>query len=144
MGVCFSELQPFTQARCFAQCGDTPCLWRCAAGERRERAEMLLKQVGLGHRLTHKPAELSGGEQQRVAIARSLANNPLVILADEPTGNLDSKASQEIMGIFQKMHQAQRTIVLVTHEPEIAAYARRVLYFRDGEIVREEVNDELR
>ncbi|HHY29768.1 MAG TPA: ABC transporter ATP-binding protein [Syntrophaceticus sp.] len=113
-------------------------------GERRERAEMLLKQVGLGHRLTHKPAELSGGEQQRVAIARSLANNPLVILADEPTGNLDSKASQEIMGIFQKMHQAQRTIVLVTHEPEIAAYARRVLYFRDGEIVREEVNDELR
>jgi putative ABC transport system ATP-binding protein len=113
-------------------------------GERRERAEMLLKQVGLGHRLTHKPAELSGGEQQRVAIARSLANNPLVILADEPTGNLDSKASQEIMGIFQKMHQAQRTIVLVTHEPESAAYARRVLYFRDGEIVREEVNDELR
>ncbi len=113
-------------------------------GERRERAEMLLNQVGLGHRLTHKPAELSGGEQQRVAIARSLANNPLVILADEPTGNLDSKASQEIMGIFQKMHQAQRTIVLVTHEPEIAAYARRILYFRDGEIVREEVNDELR
>lgn len=113
-------------------------------GERKKRAELLLNQVGLGHRLTHKPAELSGGEQQRVAIARSLANDPLVILADEPTGNLDSKASQEIMGIFQEMHQAQRTIVLVTHEPEIAAYARRVLYFRDGEIVREEVNDELR
>lgn len=112
--------------------------------ERRERAEMLLNQVGLKHRLTHKPSELSGGEQQRVAIARSLANNPLVIFADEPTGNLDTKASQEIMGIFQKMHQAGRTIVLVTHESEIAAYARRVLYFRDGEIVREEVNDELR
>ncbi len=113
-------------------------------GERRERAEMLLNQVGLGHRLTHKPAELSGGEQQRVAIARSLANDPLVILADEPTGNLDTKASKEIMGIFQKMHQESRTIVLVTHEPYIAAYAKRVLYFRDGEIVREEVNDELR
>jgi len=113
-------------------------------GERRERAEMLLNQVGLGHRLTHKPAELSGGEQQRVAIARSLANDPLVILADEPTGNLDTKASKEIMGIFQKMHKENRTIVLVTHEPYIAAYAKRVLYFRDGEIVREEANDELR
>ena len=113
-------------------------------GERRKRAKMLLGQVGLGHRLTHKPSELSGGEQQRVAIARSLANNPLVILADEPTGNLDTRSSKEIMGIFQKMHQANRTIVLVTHEAYIAAYARRIFYFRDGEIVREEVNDELR
>ncbi len=112
--------------------------------ERRKRAELLLKQVGLGHRLTHKPVELSGGEQQRVAIARSLANNPLVILADEPTGNLDTKASKEIMDIFSQMHQAKRTIVLVTHEPEIAAYARRTLYFRDGEIVQEEINNELR
>ena len=112
--------------------------------ERRKRAQELLEQVGLGHRLTHKPAELSGGEQQRVAIARALANNPLVIFADEPTGNLDTKSSLEIMEIFQKMHRAGRTIVMVTHEPDIAAYARRVIHFRDGEIVREEAKDELR
>jgi putative ABC transport system ATP-binding protein len=113
-------------------------------GERRERAEKMLTQVGLGQRLKHKPAELSGGEQQRVAIARALANNPLVVFADEPTGNLDTKSSNEIMEIFQKLHQDDRTIVLVTHEPEVAHYAKRILYFRDGEIVREEVNDELR
>ena len=83
--------------------------------ERRKRAQELLEQVGLGHRLTHKPAELSGGEQQRVAIARALANNPLVIFADEPTGNLDTKASLEIMEIFQQMHRTGRTIVMVTH-----------------------------
>ena len=112
--------------------------------ERRKRAQELLEQVGLGHRLTHKPAELSGGEQQRVAIARALANNPLVIFADEPTGNLDSKSSLEIMELFQKMHRAGRTIVMVTHEPVIAAYARRVICFRDGKIVREEAKDELR
>ncbi len=112
--------------------------------ERRKRAQELLEQVGLGHRLTHKPAELSGGEQQRVAIARSLANNPLVIFADEPTGNLDTKASLEIMEIFQQMHRSGRTIVMVTHEPDIAAHASRVIYFRDGEIVREEAKDELR
>lgn len=112
--------------------------------ERRKRAQVLLEQVGLGHRLTHKPAELSGGEQQRVAIARALANNPLVIFADEPTGNLDTKASLEIMEIFQQMHRTGRTIVMVTHEPDIAAYARRVIHFRDGKIVREEAKDELR
>lgn len=112
--------------------------------ERRKRAQVLLEQVGLGHRLTHKPSELSGGEQQRVAIARALANDPLVIFADEPTGNLDTKSSLEIMEIFQKMHRAGRTIVMVTHEPDIAAYARRVIHFRDGEIVREEAKDELR
>jgi len=112
--------------------------------ERRKRAQELLEQVGLGHRLTHKPAELSGGEQQRVAIARALANNPLVIFADEPTGNLDTKASIDIMEIFQQMHRTGRTIVMVTHEPDIAAYARRVIHFRDGEIVREEAKDELR
>ena len=112
--------------------------------ERRKRAQVLLEQVGLGHRLTHKPSELSGGEQQRVAIARALANDPLVIFADEPTGNLDTKSSLEIMEIFQQMHRTGRTIVMVTHEPDIAAYARRVIHFRDGEIVREEAKDELR
>lgn len=112
--------------------------------ERRKRAQALLEQVGLGHRLTHKPSELSGGEQQRVAIARALANNPLVIFADEPTGNLDTKSSLEIMEIFQQMHRTGRTIVMVTHEPDIAAYARRVVHFRDGKIVREEAKDEPR
>lgn len=106
--------------------------------ERRERAEALLEMVGLKHRLRHKPPELSGGEQQRVAIARALANDPQVIFADEPTGNLDSRSSHEIMRIFKEMHRAGRTIVLVTHEPEIARYAERILHFRDGALIREE------
>lgn len=115
----------------------------CYAGipphERQERAAKLLTLVGLQHRLQHKPTALSGGEQQRVAIARALANDPGVIFADEPTGNLDTKSGREIMGIFEKMHQEGRTLVLVTHDPEVARCAGRILYFRDGEIVREEV-----
>lgn len=108
--------------------------------ERRERAAALLARVGLGHRLKHKPPALSGGEQQRVAIARALINNPAVILADEPTGNLDSKTSYEIMGLFLELHAEGRTIVMVTHEPDIARYAERVLHFLDGAVVREEVS----
>jgi len=108
--------------------------------ERAARAEALLRRVGLGHRLRHKPTELSGGEQQRVAIARALVNNPAVILADEPTGNLDSKAGHEIMGIFQELHREGKTIILVTHEPNIARYAGRILYFLDGHLIREEAN----
>lgn len=112
--------------------------------ERRERAEELLEMVGLKHRLRHKPPELSGGEQQRVAIARALANDPQVIFADEPTGNLDTRSSHEIMRIFKEMHRSGRTIVLVTHEPEIARYAGRILYFRDGALIGEEaVGDEV-
>ncbi|HHW41113.1 MAG TPA: ABC transporter ATP-binding protein [Syntrophomonadaceae bacterium] len=112
--------------------------------ERRERAAELLEMVGLKHRLKHKPPELSGGEQQRVAIARALANDPQVIFADEPTGNLDTRSSHEIMGIFKEMHRSGRTIVLVTHEPDIARYAGRILYFRDGSLIREEaVEDEV-
>ena len=107
-------------------------------GERRERAETMLRRVGLGHRLKHKPPELSGGEQQRVAIARALVNNPAVILADEPTGNLDSRSSYEIMDIFKELHREGRTIVMVTHEPDIARYAGRIIYFLDGAVVREE------
>jgi putative ABC transport system ATP-binding protein len=107
--------------------------------ERHARAEQLLQKVGLGHRLTHRPPALSGGEQQRVAIARALANDPLVLFADEPTGNLDTKSSCEIMDIFTQLHQAGRTIVLVTHEPDIARYARMILHFRDGEIEWQEV-----
>ncbi|MEW6771448.1 MAG: ABC transporter ATP-binding protein [Bacillota bacterium] len=108
--------------------------------ERRERAAALLARVGLGHRLKHKPPALSGGEQQRVAIARALINNPAVILADEPTGNLDSKTSYEIMALFKELHAEGRTIVMVTHEPDIARYAERIMHFLDGAVVREEVS----
>ncbi|MGQ9512933.1 ABC transporter ATP-binding protein [Thermodesulfitimonas sp.] len=106
--------------------------------ERRERATALLRRVGLEHRLNYKPSNISGGEQQRVAIARALVNDPAVILADEPTGNLDSRRSHEIMAIFQELHAEGRTIVMVTHELDIAAYAQRILHFLDGVVVREE------
>ena len=106
--------------------------------DRRERAAAMLVRVGLGHRLKHKPPTLSGGEQQRVAIARALVNNPAVILADEPTGNLDSRTSHEIMALFKELHAEGRTIVVVTHETNIAGYAERILHFLDGVIVREE------
>ncbi len=107
--------------------------------ERRERAAALLTRVGLAHRLQHKPPELSGGEQQRVAIARALVTDPPLILADEPTGNLDSRTSHEIMAIFRELHKEGRTIIIVTHEPDIARYAGRILHFLDGTVVREEV-----
>lgn len=107
--------------------------------ERRERAVALLERVGLGHRLKHKPTALSGGEQQRVAIARALVNDPAVILADEPTGNLDSRSTHEIMALFKELHAEGRTIILITHEPDVARYAGRILYFLDGAIVREEM-----
>jgi putative ABC transport system ATP-binding protein len=108
--------------------------------ERAGRAEDLLRRVGLGHRLRHKPTELSGGEQQRVAIARALVNDPAVILADEPTGNLDSKAGQDVMAIFRELNAEGRTIILVTHELKIARYAGRMLHFLDGRLVGEEVH----
>lgn len=100
--------------------------------ERTERAEALLEMVGLGKRMRHKPNELSGGERQRVAIARALVNNPSLILADEPTGNLDTKTSYEIMEIFEKIQDAGNTVVLVTHEEDIAQYAHRIIRLRDG------------
>jgi putative ABC transport system ATP-binding protein len=103
------------------------------AKERRERAEAALQAVGLGERLGHHPNQLSGGQQQRVAIARALVNSPRLLLADEPTGNLDTRTSIEVMGIFQQLNEDQGlTIVLVTHETDIAAYATRVVAFRDG------------
>lgn len=100
--------------------------------ERLQRAKDVLDKVGLGDRSHHKPNELSGGQMQRVAIARALINNPAIILADEPTGNLDSKTSKEVMDIFSKIQEAGNTVVLVTHEEDIAAYAKRVVRLRDG------------
>ncbi|MDA3730721.1 ABC transporter ATP-binding protein [Niameybacter massiliensis] len=106
--------------------------------ERRERAYKALERVGLGDRVKHKPNEISGGQKQRVAIARALVNSPSIIFADEPTGNLDSKSSEEIMRIFQELNDEGATIVMVTHEPEIAAYTKRKVVFKDGKLTQDE------
>ena len=108
--------------------------------ERVERATSVLTQVGLSDRMDHKPNQLSGGQRQRVAVARALVNHPSIILADEPTGNLDSKTSVEIMGLFNEIHSNGNTVILVTHEEDIAAYAHRVIRLRDGIIESDNVN----
>lgn len=108
------------------------------ASKRIEMAKKALESVELGHRMTHKPNELSGGQRQRVAIARALVNNPSIILADEPTGNLDSKTSEEIMQVLERLHNQGNTIILVTHEPDVAAHAHRVLTILDGQIYKDE------
>ncbi len=107
-------------------------------GERKERAMKFLEMVGLGDKWKNRPNELSGGQKQRVAIARALTNNPKILLADEPTGNLDSQSEKEIMEIFKKLNEEGTTIIMVTHEPEIAHYASRVIHFRDGHILYDE------
>lgn len=106
--------------------------------ERREKAMHALEMVGLKDRIKHKPNEISGGQKQRVAIARAIVNNPDVIMADEPTGNLDTKSSIEIMKIFQNLNDEGRTVIMVTHEPDIAKYTKRVVRFLDGEIIYDE------
>ncbi|MDF2949444.1 MAG: transporter related [Sedimentibacter sp.] len=107
------------------------------APKRKQRAIELLEKVGLSDRINHLPNELSGGQKQRVAIARSLANNPPLIFADEPTGNLDTQSSEEIMEIFRSLNKEGNSIILVTHEPELAEYADRVIVFRDGSIIED-------
>jgi putative ABC transport system ATP-binding protein len=112
-----------------------------AKKQRREKARAMLERVGLGDRADHHPAQLSGGQQQRVAIARALVTEPLLIFADEPTGALDSRTSQEVMALFQALNRQGMTVVVVTHEADVARHARRILRFRDGRVVEDEHND---
>jgi putative ABC transport system ATP-binding protein len=106
--------------------------------ERTERAEKALQEVGLGERMYHKPNEMSGGQRQRVAIARALINNPAIIMADEPTGNLDTKSTLEIIDIFEKLNHEGKTVIMVTHEPELADMTQRILTIRDGKLIKDE------
>ena len=118
---------------------ELPLVYAGVSGkERLDRAKQALEKVELSQRSSHKPNELSGGQRQRVAIARALVNNPSILLADEPTGNLDSKTGIEIMALFERLHSTGNTIILVTHEPDIAAHARRVVVLRDGVIASDD------
>ena len=112
--------------------------------ERQQRAQLALENVGLGNRVTHKPNELSGGQRQRVAVARALINNPSIILADEPTGNLDTRTSVEIMGLLEEIHSKGNTIILVTHEEDIAQHAHRIVRMRDGLIENDYLNTDIK
>ena len=122
---------------------ELPLLYRgVSRSKRHELAIQALEKVGLGARITHKPSEMSGGQQQRVAIARAIAQAPPVILADEPTGNLDSASSKEIIEILKKLHAEGRTVILITHDNEIAAQAKRVIRIKDGKVERDYINED--
>lgn len=136
LGFVFQEFNLLPRASALANV-ELPLIYSGGAN-RRKRALDALERVGLGKRARHRPTELSGGEQQRVAIARALVNNPQVILADEPTGNLDSVVTREIMQIFCDLHKEGITVILVTHEPDVAQQASRIVELRDGNIVRDE------
>jgi len=118
---------------------ELPLIYGGDRRDRRDRAKRALQAVGLGERIGHKPTELSGGQQQRVAIARALLNDPSLILADEPTGNLDSRSSAEILAIFQRLNDAGKTVVMVTHEPDVAEHCKRIVRMRDGLVSGDEI-----
>jgi putative ABC transport system ATP-binding protein len=121
---------------------ELPLIYSGTSGpERKERALKALKRVGLSERIDHKPSELSGGQRQRVAIARALVTNPGILLADEPTGALDSRTGEDIMRLFDELHQEGNTIILITHEQEIADYANRNIYIKDGKIHSDRPNE---
>ncbi len=124
---------------------ELPLVYAGISGKARiEKAKVALEKVELMLRSTHRPNELSGGQRQRVAIARALVNDPSILLADEPTGNLDSKTGAEIMGVFDRLHQGGNTIILVTHEADIAAFAHRVIHIRDGQVEKDAIRQEAR
>jgi len=138
IGFVFQTFNLLPRTTCLANV-ELPLIYAgVKASERKERASEVLAKVGLGDRLDHKPNELSGGQRQRVAIARALVNNPSILLADEPTGNLDTKTGNEIMLLFEELYKAGNTIILVTHENEIAEYSRRIVRLRDGIIETDE------
>lgn len=123
---------------------ELPLIYRGVTGSKREElSRIALEKVGLAHRMEHKPAEMSGGQQQRVAIARAIAQAPPVILADEPTGNLDSHSTVEIMGILEELHREGRTVILITHDNEIAARAKRVIKIKDGQIETDTIQNSI-
>ena len=120
---------------------EVPLIYRGIGKRERRQLAVALEKVGLGHRLDHKPSQMSGGQQQRVAIARAIAAAPPLILADEPTGNLDSASSKEILQILKQMHASGRTVILITHDNEIAAQAKRIIHIRDGKIDSDTINE---
>lgn len=133
-GFVFQDFNLLPRATALANV-ELPLIYSGNVRRRRERAGEALERVGLGERANHKPTEMSGGEQQRVAIARALVNNPSLILADEPTGNLDTHSSAEIMSIFRQLHREGKTVVLITHEADIAAQAERIIRLQDGRMM---------
>lgn len=141
IGFVFQTFNLLPRTSCLANV-ELPLIYAgVKSAERKERAKEVLTKVGLGTRIDHKPNELSGGQRQRVAIARALVNNPSILLADEPTGNLDSKTGEEIMQLFEELYRQGNTIILVTHENEIAEHARRIVRLRDGLIESDEIVD---